>query len=1446
MDLSNIVIRVECGTKKGTAFLISKNRALTVFHVVTEFSRSEINCTDCYGNAVKANLSSKIDEKYKRLDIALLELQSDMQYDELPNFIDYSVIASGTNWSSRGYPLAKQISGDNLLVSEQNIVNQQLKALKNGKVDIELEHSKKLSTYSGYSGSPLIVNGYIAGIINMELLENGESRELTALSLKYFKDILLGEGVEVKEKKNSAYNPIRKLLTNDWFKRHTEKSIFDLGVRYTPEVNVKVDITNKIEATLKNNDFCAFAKNKFHVYLLNINSLIKHLSSQSVFLTALNEHSFKYYFMDSISVNKSGIQRLFEDFINKKSLILDLDVIKEKAEFIHEIIEELIKLYQANDCKDNDVSDIRQVSLNFLSFLEQPDINTQLANEPFLLLKGKAGTGKSHLLADSIASQHSNNIPSILLLGQHFSTDRSPWSQILDDLLRLKCTEHCLLEALNEIGEEKNQRILFAIDAINEGRGRFFWHDHIISFINDFEHYRWISLVITVRDSYFPKLIPEALPAKTKMKVITHAGFAGGEFEAVKVFFNYYNINWPKTPIINPEFTNPLFLKLFCEGLHKRGLSSVPEGYGGLSSVMNYYIDNIDTKLGGPQFFDYGDSGKVCRKIVYSLIEYKQTNEVTYVPYDHACDIANAVTGKYTNKKGIIEDLVHEGLLSKNIYWLHNGEDEEGVYFAYERIDDLFSADLLVRKIITPENIEYIFKANGALFYLTEESYRYQGLIEALSIQLPDKLHKEFFQVVENNKREDFSIISAFINSLIWRNVSTINSVSDDYINSVVLRHDESSEAFLDFIYIVAGDVEHPYNADALHGFLAPLSLAVRDANWTTFLNDISDSDSAISRSLEWIFQSEMHKSLSEESTLLVAIATSWLFTSTNIELRNNATQALTIILTSKLDVGVNLLKNFRAVNDPYVYERILAALYGASLNDLTLLGLNRLASCVLEEVFLNEEVYVNVLVRDYARNIIEFALFKGEFSLDNSKVITPPYNSSIPDIFPSNDETDAYKFDWDEDSFQEIYGSQNRILSSMVTEYGRGISQYGDFGRYVFQSALSLWKLDPNPFSNYACKLIFEKFGYDVNIHGHFDRHATGGDRFKNNVERIGKKYQWLALYEVVARLADNYAIQDREGNELGYYQGPWQNGLRNIDPTYIPLMKKITKLPFPVNKINYDDWYVEDSFWLTSEKNLPDPKDIIVNHDFLSLEADYSWQQKDQLGIELNHNQRKNIWYQIRSYLVKVEEYETLKNWLIKQDFMGRWMPESEDSYSVFCKEHYWSPAYKSKLSEAGSSRWQPIKNDRVNWYNREIIAEVLPTVEVHRWEDENVGISFLAPRAEMFNSVLCSSTEMPGCWLDEHGQLFCFDPHIFGEDKSELLINKKALQKLLENNGMQIIWTVLGEKQILDSSTTTSWLDMSGVYYLVGDSIEGNMTINLKGRGSVASDKKDDHQS
>lgn len=65
----------------------------------------------------------------------------------------------------------------------------------------------------------------------------------------------------------------------------------------------------------------------------------------------------------------------------------------------------------------------------------------------------------------------------------------------------------------------------------------------------------------------------------------------------------------------------------------------------------------------------------------------------------------------------------------------------------------------------------------------------------------------------------------------------------------------------------------------------------------------------------------------------------------------------------------------------------------------------------------------------------------------------------------------------------------------------------------------------------------IFHKvinLGWTWERFGHFDRHVNSGPgRGADKPERIGKKYQWIAYYEILARVADNFAYAGRYGGQ-------------------------------------------------------------------------------------------------------------------------------------------------------------------------------------------------------------------------------------------------------------------------------------------------------------------------
>lgn len=1294
------------------------------------------------------------------------------------------------------------------------------------------------------------------------------------------------------------------LFSEFWFSEHIENSVSDLGHRYTPELNIELDISKKFAAICRNKVFKEQVKEAFHELLLSINTS-EHSLSRLGFLQTECES------LASASKNFEEIYRTtqinhidnFDIDLIKDSYLSATDAINSSLAIIHQ------KTQENKDYNDNESHTLRATRdelHNFQTFLDRKYFD--LANQPLMLLSGEAGIGKSHLLADIALNTTNSGLPCILLLGQQFTSTDSPWTQIFNNHIRLGFKkEDDLLSELNTLAEENGERILFMIDAINEGQGCYFWPDHIKSFIRKFSNYPWLGLVLSVRSSYEKLLIPKDLISPNEAVRVVHRGFSNVEYQASSFFFAQYEIEQPSIPLLHPEFSNPLFLKLFCEGINRSGLTRIPKGHTGISSIINFFLDSIDKKLCVPKLFDYPCNQHLVKKVVNEIISYKLENNTlqrieylsnqiselqktsdletrveevqrlkpiieklkkeleekkekaigfsiqeafrgNFIPYDIAFEIADKVLGKFSNKRRFLDTLISEGVLSKNLYWLKNGEHEEGIYLAYERFEDHFTASHILSELQTPEQLKEAFREESKLANYINYSSNI-GVLEALSIQIPEHLGCELYECLNEEEKSNHAVMETFLNSLLWRKTETIGAASKKYINEYILRYEHTYSQFWIVVYSVVADPEHPYNADGLHCYLMQpsLSMAERDAEWTTFLHHQNYEEVSIRRCIDWALSKDDKSYLSDDSRLLASKALAWIFPSTNIPFRDSATEGLVNLLKNNILIIRKLLIEFKSVNDPYVYERIFAAAYGAVLCSENLEGLSELAQYIVEYLFdYSNEIYPNVLVRDYARNIVEYTIYKELVQLDDKEIIRPPYKSDFPNKFPSNDDIDAYKYDYNAKDFKDYYWGQNSILSSMGTEHGR--SMYGDFGRYTFQSKVYDWDFDANDLSNYACKIIFEEYGYDVEMHGMFDRHASTSrnGRHDNITERIGKKYQWIALYEVLARLSDNHKMIDestRWGDEKKHtwYQGTWKPFVRNIDPTAKVFSPKIQSKMEQYNWWNtfkFNDWTLDKNNWLVSDKDLPCHKEPITVIDpngveWLVMESYQDWEEDIPIGVKKYEYPHKELWIMLKSVLVKNEDHDELYSWMKEQHFMGRWFPEGKDNqYQVFSKEYYWSPAYHFFSNPYYSGeQWVEVTEQHPS---NKLICNVSPTSEGHIWEsgaNYNDAPNYLSPRLHMFEGMDLQYSKNIGEWLDSNGVLACFDPSIKHGGSSCLLIRKDIFQSYLDKHQLKIIWTVLGVKQITGTGFGRNefprGIEFSGLFTFENNHVEGGIT-------------------
>ena len=130
---------------------------------------------------------------------------------------------------------------------------------------------------------------------------------------------------------------------------------------------------------------------------------------------------------------------------------------------------------------------------------------------------------------------------------------------------------------------------------------------------------------VTGWPTYYEQTVPANI-SDAGVVICKHPGFEGIEYKATLKFFEHYHIRLPDTPLLNPEFSNPLFLKVFCQSINEAGLTEVPKGFSSLTNVFNFYLDNKYKKIA--EGLKYDPKGKILPDVVSSfaaeMIQKKQ------------------------------------------------------------------------------------------------------------------------------------------------------------------------------------------------------------------------------------------------------------------------------------------------------------------------------------------------------------------------------------------------------------------------------------------------------------------------------------------------------------------------------------------------------------------------------------------------------------------------------------------------------------------------------------------------------------------------------------------------------------------------------------------------------------------------------------------------------
>ena len=111
--------------------------------------------------------------------------------------------------------------------------------------------------------------------------------------------------------------------------------------------------------------------------------------------------------------------------------------------------------------------DLKRLDSLLREVVETCEHADSLANSQLLLLKGEAGTGKTHLLCDFAKSRINAQLPTVLLMGQRFLSEDDPWIQLSQQLDLTGASAEQIVGALEAAAQASDCRALVMIDAFN-------------------------------------------------------------------------------------------------------------------------------------------------------------------------------------------------------------------------------------------------------------------------------------------------------------------------------------------------------------------------------------------------------------------------------------------------------------------------------------------------------------------------------------------------------------------------------------------------------------------------------------------------------------------------------------------------------------------------------------------------------------------------------------------------------------------------------------------------------------------------------------------------------------------------------------------------------------------------------------------------------------------
>ncbi|MEX5219611.1 MAG: hypothetical protein NW701_17410 [Nitrospira sp.] len=1192
------------------------------------------------------------------------------------------------------------------------------------------------------------------------------------------------------------------ILSDDWFSVHLDSAIRTAGPRYTPELNVKTDLWKWFSAFGRTAEWVESLNEVLRSSRLTYDRLASAVktkrSDPSVPLWPANlQH-------DAESAVSDMLTLLHESADLPKTVNGDqLRLVRDKA---NRLLNRLTSL-EARLVEDLETQygPGRADSRGFRQFMAEYNVSFPTANldtvregikaledltswlnspacflsfERAFVLTGIAGSGKTHGICDIAERRLREGKLSCVVFGHGFGGMPDPWTRLLEVLgLPLTIGRDGLLDALNAAGEASGCPLVLFIDAINETKPLGYWPSHLAALAQQVRRRKFLRLCITCRTSFGSHCLPDG----HTFSVIEHEGFKGIERVACQAFFEHYTLKPPITPILQPELSNPLYLRLVCETLRARDLDRIPSGWAGFSPTIRAFIGEKERQFAKEHGTRIGAHiiGGSLRTIARAIAD----SGASAIAWSDAQKLISEERPQASTLP-VLEWLVRADLLIEDITGDADPLGTQGVVRpSFERLGDFLIADELLDGIDSKQ-LSAACKPGGVLHSLLRDQStvtQNSGVVSALSILIPEGSSGTEFPGLLDDRSVRSAVLDITVASFPFRDPKTFSTASQSLIREA-LRSKHISRKAMNAALSISWQ---PSSIDAIwiDALLKEAPLARRDAFWCSFLHDSYEKSGSVRRLISAAFElplDQVEPSIGERwATILL-----WFTAAADRRIKDTAVRAATALFTARPEVLPAVTKRIILCDDDKVRERALLSSYGALIvaHDAEMAGI---IARTLRSVYRRDPAsFDNAMIRDHVRCIAELARTLGTLPENYDPEFTvESLNSEWPLIEPSEEEVNRLDDVLPKLAYSCLHDDFFTYSMNCLKPWDHSVTKQ-HMAKWILQRAASEFRYEGSGCEHYD-ECMLAKYGA-----------GRGREMW---AERIGKKYQWIGLYQLASRLHDHV-----ERKYDSWDPRPQRTPFilleeRKLDPTLPPNMSGRER--------EERAWWIGDSAnlesgkelsakdWINKRDDLPQLDRLLApqlhqNEQWRLLVTRPSWGRPDK---DAPNKPYRQVWIHLESFLVSKRRVTAVYDSLHGRNLFGGWMPRGGTWLYGFAGEYPWATPFNMNAKESNGSR----KGDK------DILDALTPSWSelAVEWEyDASLPryLHMLMPARDFFSH--------KDLWWDGRGGQLCKknvvfrDPSVVENGPAALIADANDLLERLDRLGMHLIWTLLGEKWIL----------------------------------------------